>query len=132
MTLPDSVSSKEVEFEKMLWINVEVLEILVGRSIRGNKKLEVSVSIKLLIESESSYFNKSISKSPNKKILLEDSFCSFNSNGEIKSLLKWFIWSVGCLDMQPTVTLVAFEQIISIKVSIIMNSLIGKSFIYIK
>ena len=116
MTLPDSVSSKEVEFEKMLWINVEVLEILVGRSIRGNKKLEVSVSIKLLIESESSYFNKSILKSPNKKILLEDSFCSFNSNGEIKSLLKSFIWSVGYLYMQPTITLVDFEQIISIKV----------------
>ena len=31
--LPDSVSSKEVEFEKMLSINVEVLEILVGRSV---------------------------------------------------------------------------------------------------
>ena len=105
----------------MLSINVEVLEILVGRSIWGNKKLELSVSIKLLIESESSYFNKSISKSPNKKILLEDSFCSFNSNGEIKSLLKWFIWSVGCLDMQPTITLVAFEQIISIKVDSIFR-----------
>ena len=88
VTSPDSISSKEVEFEKMLSINVEVLEILVGRSILGNKKLELSVSIKLLIESESSYFNKSILKSPNKKILLEDSFCSFNSNGEIKSLLK--------------------------------------------
>ena len=131
VTLPDLVPSKEVQFEK-LSSNVEVLEIRVGRSIWGSKKLELSVSIKLLIESESSYFNKSILKSPNKKILLEDSFCSFNSNGEIKSLLKWFIWSVGCLDMQPTITLVAFEQIISIKVSIIMNSLIGKSFIYIK
>ena len=100
----------------MLSISVEVLEILVGRSIWGNKKLELSVSIKLLIESESSYFNKSILKSPNKKILLEDSFCSFNSNGEIKSLLKSFIWSVGCLFMQPTITLVDSEQIISIKV----------------
>ena len=54
---PDSISSKEVEFEEMLSINVEVLEILVGRSILGNKKLELSVTIKLLIESESSYFN---------------------------------------------------------------------------
>ena len=86
--LPDPISAKEVEIEKMLSINVEVLEILVGKSIWGNKKLDLSVSIKLLIESESSYFNKSILKSPNKKILLEDSFCSFNSNGEIKSLLN--------------------------------------------
>ena len=52
VTLPYSVSSKE-EFEKMLSINVEVLEILVGRSIRDNQKLELSVSIKLLTESES-------------------------------------------------------------------------------
>ena len=36
------------------------LEILVGRSIWGNKKLELSVSMKLLIEFESSYFNKII------------------------------------------------------------------------
>ena len=68
----------------MLSIIVEVLEILVGRSIWGNKKLELSVSIKLLIESENSYFNKSIVKSPNKKIILEDPFYSFNTNGEIK------------------------------------------------
>ena len=44
----------EVEFEKMLLINAEVLDILVGRSIWGNKKLELSVSIKLLLEYESS------------------------------------------------------------------------------
>ena len=75
MTLPDSISSKEVEFEKMLSINEEVLEILVCRSIRVN--LELIVSIKLL-------------KSSNKKILLGNSFCSFNSNGEIKSILKSF------------------------------------------
>ena len=31
--LPDSISSKEVELEKMLSIHIEVLEILVGRSI---------------------------------------------------------------------------------------------------
>ena len=33
LTLPDSISSTEVEFEKMLSINVEVLEILVGRTM---------------------------------------------------------------------------------------------------
>ena len=33
--LPDSISAKEVEFEKMLSINVEVLEILVRKSIWG-------------------------------------------------------------------------------------------------
>ena len=49
----------------MLSVNVEVLEIFVGRSIWGNKKLELSISIKLLIESESSFFNISILKSPN-------------------------------------------------------------------
>ena len=84
--LPDSISSKEVELEKMLSIHIEVLEILVGRSIWDNKKLQLSV----LIESESTYFNKSVLKSPNKKILLEDSFCSVN-DGEIKSLTKCFI-----------------------------------------
>ena len=57
MTLPDSMSSKEVEFEEILSINVNVLEILVGKNIRGNKKLKLSVSMKLLIESEISCFN---------------------------------------------------------------------------
>ena len=52
VTLPYSVSSK-VEFEKMLSIDVEVLEIFVGRRIRDNQKLELSASIKLLTESES-------------------------------------------------------------------------------
>ena len=33
VTLPDSISSKEVEFEKMLSINLEGFEILVGRNI---------------------------------------------------------------------------------------------------
>ena len=46
----------------MLSINVEVLDILVGRGIWGNKKLKLSVSVKLLIESENSYFNKSTLK----------------------------------------------------------------------
>ena len=32
VTLPDSISSKEVEFEKILSINVDVLEILVGKT----------------------------------------------------------------------------------------------------
>ena len=75
----------------MLSISVEVSEILVGRSIWGNKKLELSGSIKLLIESELSSFNKSILKVPNNKILLGDSFCSFYNNGGIKSLIKSFI-----------------------------------------
>ena len=39
VALPDSISSKEVEFEKILSIKVDVLEILVGKNIRGNKKL---------------------------------------------------------------------------------------------
>ena len=52
VTLPYSVSSK-VEFEKMLSIDVEVLEIFVGRRIQDNQKLELGVSIKLLTESES-------------------------------------------------------------------------------
>ena len=83
VTLPDLVSSKEVRFEKILSINVDVLEILVGKNIRGNKKLELRVSIKLFIESEISYFNKSILKSPRKKILLDDSFCNFSHKREI-------------------------------------------------
>ena len=33
VTLPNSISLKELEFEKMLSVNVEVLEIFVGRSI---------------------------------------------------------------------------------------------------
>ena len=36
-----SVSSKEFEFETILSINVDVLEILVGKNIRGNKRLEL-------------------------------------------------------------------------------------------
>ena len=46
----------------MLSINVEVLDILVGRGIWGNKKLKLSVSVKLLIACENSYFNKSTLK----------------------------------------------------------------------
>ena len=45
------------------------------------------------------FFNKSILKSPNKKIVLEDSFCSFNYNREIKSVIKSYILSLGCLYM---------------------------------
>ena len=116
MTLPDLISSKEVEFEKILSINVDVLEILVGKNTRSNKKLELRVSIKLFIESEISYFDKSMLKSPRRKILLEDSFCNFSNKEEIKSFVKSFIGSVGCLYMQPTITLVDFEHIISIKI----------------
>ena len=43
-------------------MNVDVLEILVGKNIRRNKTLELRVSIKLFIESEISYFSKSILK----------------------------------------------------------------------
>ena len=55
MTLPDSVFTKEVEFEKILSINVDVLEILGGNNIRSNRMLELKVSIKLFIKSEASY-----------------------------------------------------------------------------
>ena len=97
VTLPDLVSSKEVRFEKILSINVDVLEILVGKNIRGNKKLELRVSIKLFIESEISYFNNSILKSLKRKIILDDSFCNFSNKGEINSFVKSLIGSVGCL-----------------------------------
>ena len=66
MTLPDSISSKKVKFEKIS-IKVGVLEILVGKNVRGNKKLEQRVSIKLFTESEFLYFNKSMLKSPRRK-----------------------------------------------------------------
>ena len=46
---------KKVEFEKILSIKVDVLEILVGKTIRVNKKLELTT--KLFTESEISYFN---------------------------------------------------------------------------
>ena len=121
--LPDLISYRKVEFKKILTINVDVLEILVGKNIRGNKKLELRVSIKLFTESEISCFNKSMLKSPRRKTLLDDSFCNFSSKGEIKSFVKSFTGSAGCLYMQPTITLVDFEHIISIKVdSIFLGS----------
>ena len=55
-------------------------------------------------------------KSPRRKTLLGDSFCNFSEKREIKSFVKSFIGSEGCLYMQPTITLVDFEHIISIKV----------------
>ena len=61
-TLPDSVSSKEVEFEKILLVNIDGLNILVDKSIKGNQKLELRVPIKLFVVSEISYFNKSLRK----------------------------------------------------------------------
>ena len=103
----------------MLSINVDVLEILVGKNIRGNKRLELRVSIVLFIESEISYFNESMLKSPRRKTLLGDSFSNFRSKGEIKSFAKSFIGSAGCLYMQPI--LVDFEHIISIKVDAIFH-----------
>ena len=39
VTLSDSVSSKEVELEKILSINVDVFETFAGKNRRGNKKL---------------------------------------------------------------------------------------------
>ena len=84
MTLPYSIFSKENEFEKILSIKVDVLEILVGKNIRGNKKLELRVSIKLFTESEISCFNKSMLKPPRRKTLLNDSFSNFSSYAEIK------------------------------------------------
>ena len=48
VTLPDSISSKEVDFEKILAFNVDILEILIGKNIKSNTKLELRVSIKLL------------------------------------------------------------------------------------
>ena len=89
------------------------MEILIDKNIRCNKKLELRVSIKLFTESKISYFNKSMLKSPKRKILLDDSFCNFSNKGEIKSFEKS---SVGCLYIQPTITLVDFEYIISLKV----------------
>ena len=56
-------------------------------------------------------------KSPRRKIVLDDSFCNFSSKGEIKSFVETFIGSVGCLYMQPTITLVDFKHVTSIKVS---------------
>ena len=49
VTLPDSISSKEVEFEKILSIKVDILEILVGKNIRDNKKLELGVYINKIL-----------------------------------------------------------------------------------
>ena len=128
VTLPDSVFSKKVRFQKILPINV--LEIFVGKNIRGNKKLEQRVSIKVIIEFKISYFNKSILKSPRRKSLLDDSFCNFSNKGEINSLVKWLIGSEGCLYMQPTITSVGSEQIISIKGDLIFpRSSILRSFL---
>ena len=84
MILSDSIFSKENEFEKILSIKVDVLEILVGKNIRGNKKLELRVSIKLFTESEISCFNKSMLKPLRRKTLLDDSFSNFSSYAEIK------------------------------------------------
>ena len=60
-------------------------------------------------------------KSPRRETLLGDSFCNFSSKGEIKSFVKSFIESVGCLYMKPIITLVYFEYIISIKVDAIFS-----------
>ena len=54
-------------------------------------------------------------KSPRSKTLLDDSFCNFSGKWEIKSFVKSFTGSVWYLYMQPTITAVDFEHIISIK-----------------
>ena len=120
VALPDSVSSKEAELEKILSIKVDHLKILLGKSIIGNKKLKLRVSRKLFIKSENSSFNcKSILKSPRIKILLDD---SLGNKEEINSFVKTFIGSKGCLYMQPTITLVDFERRISTKVDLMFPS----------
>ena len=53
----------------MLSINVEVLEIPVGKNMWGNIKAKLIGSIELLIESKSSYFDKSILRFSNKKTI---------------------------------------------------------------
>ena len=68
------------------------------------------------MESEISYFNKPILNSPRRKIILDDPFCNFHNKGEINLFVKSLIGSIGCLYMQPTITLVDFEHMISIKV----------------
>ena len=61
-------------------------------------------------------------KSSRRKFLLEGSFCNFSNKGETKSFVKSFIGSLGCLYMQPTITLVDFEHIlISIEVDSIFR-----------
>ena len=63
--------------------------------------------IKLL--TELLIIKKSILKLPDRKIILENSSGSFNNNGEIKSFIRSFNWSLRCLNIQPTITLVDFE-----------------------
>ena len=70
---------------------MDILEIFVGKNIRGNKKIELRVSLSvsvIIIESEISYFNKSVLKSLRRIILLDDSFCNFSNKEEIKSFVK--------------------------------------------
>ena len=92
------VSSKKYEFENILSINADVLEILVGKTTRGNKKLELKVSITLFIESEISYFNKLILKSSRRKILLDDSFSNLSNKGEMSKIIyrkfRMFIYAI--------------------------------------
>ena len=70
---------------------MDILEIFVGKNIRGNKKIELRVSLSIsviIIESEISYFNKSVLKSLRRIILLDDSFCNFSNKEEIESFVK--------------------------------------------
>ena len=60
---------------------------------------------------------------PRRKILLDDSFYSFSNKGEINSFVKSLVWNVGCLYIQPTITLFDFEHMIPIKVDSIFPGL---------
>ena len=67
----------KVTLQKMLSIKGEdELEILVGSTMRGDRKLDVSVSAKLLASSDVSYCSKSTLKSSRRKIFFE--FCSLH------------------------------------------------------
>ena len=77
-------------------------------------------------------------KSSRTKIILDDSFCNLGNKGEIKSFVKSFIGSVECLCMQPAITLVDFEHIISTKLiqfflghRVLGNSLVDKKVFYL-
>ena len=59
---------------------------------------------------------KSTLNCPRRKILLDDSLCNFSNKGEINSFVKSLIGSVECSYMQPTITLVDFKHVTSIKV----------------
>ena len=69
---------------------------------------------------------------------LDDSFCNFSNKGEIELFVESFVVSVGCLYVQPTITLVDFEHIIYIKDDqiflghrVLGHSLVDKKVVYL-